>query len=187
MDEQIAKAIEYLNAGKVILYPTDTIWGIGCDATSRVAVKRVFAIKKRQEQKSLIVLLDAPERLENYVKKVPAAAYDLIQNINTPVTIIYPNAKNLARNVIAKDQSIAIRIARDDFCKNLIKAFGKPIVSTSANVSGDKAPLTFREVSEEIKRKVDYIVDYNQEIVNQLKPSSIIRLDENGEMEILRK
>ena len=187
MEEEINKAVEILNKGKIILYPTDTIWGIGCDATNARAVSKVFRIKKRIEKKSLIILLDSADKIEQYVSSVPQLAYDLIRNYTSPLTIIYPNAKGLAKNVVGDDQSIAIRIARDEFCKRMVALFGKPVVSTSANVSGDPAPLSFSKISEEVLDKVDYVVKYNQKSVNRTKPSTIIKIRQDGSFDVLRK
>ena len=187
MEEEIKKAVEFLSQGKVILYPTDTIWGIGCDATNSKAVNRVFRIKKRREKKSLIVLLDSIEKIEQYVYSVPQLAYDLIRNYTSPLTIIYPKAKGLAKNVIGNDQSIAIRIATDEFCRKMIAAFNKPVVSTSANISGETAPLSFGKITEEVRKQVDYIVNYNQQAVRTTKPSTIIRIRQDGTFDVLRK
>ena len=176
MEEEINLAVEFLNQGKTILYPTDTIWGIGCDATNPKAVNRVFKIKKREERKSLIILLDSAGKIEQYVQSVPQLAYDLIRNYSSPLTIIYPNARGLARNVVGRDQSIAIRVVRDEFCRKMIALFNKPVVSSSANVSGEPAPLSFGKISEEVKNRVDYVVNYNQQAVKRTKPSTIIRI-----------
>jgi len=187
MLKEIQKCVEVLRSGGTILNPTDTIWGIGCDATNPSAVEKVYFLKKRMESKSLIVLLDDAGKLSEYVSNIPEIAWDLLKSVDTPLTIIYPNAKNLARNVIAEDNSIAIRIVSNEFCKKLIASFGKPIVSTSANVSGEPSPLAFREISNEITDHVDYVVKYARFQVNALKPSQIIKLKENGEFKIIRK
>jgi len=187
MMDEINKTLEYLRSGKIILYPTDTIWGIGCDATLPKPIERIYQIKQRFESKSMIVLLDDAGKLSKYVDKVPALAYDMIESYNEPLTIIYPGAKNVAKNVIADDGTLAIRIVRDDFCRQLIAAFGKPIVSTSANVSGQPSPITFSKIPDEIRHKVDYIVNYNKDAVVRTKASTIIRIRENGEFEVIRK
>jgi L-threonylcarbamoyladenylate synthase len=187
MDEEINKAVQFLLKGKIILYPTDTIWGIGCDATNSRAVSRIFKIKKREEKKSLIILVDSAEKIEHYVSNVPQLAFDLIRNYTSPLTIIYPNAKGLAKNVVGEDRSIAIRVVRNEFCKRMIELFGKPIVSTSANVSGDPAPLAFSRISEEIKSQVDYVVEYDQQSVTRTKPSTIIKIRPDGTFDVLRK
>ena len=187
MEEEIKKAVQFLSKGKTILYPTDTIWGIGCDATNTRAVSRIFKIKKREEKKSLIVLLDSADKIEQYVSNVPQLAFDLMRNYTSPLTIIYPNAKGLAKNVVGEDQSIAIRVVRDEFCRRMIEMFGKPIVSTSANVSGEPAPLAFSKISEEVKKNVDHIVDHNQQHLTRTKPSTIIKIRQDGSFDVLRK
>jgi L-threonylcarbamoyladenylate synthase len=186
-NQEVQRALEVLRAGGTILYPTDTIWGIGCDATSSRAVEKVYKLKQRVESKSLIVLLDDMEKLPLYVEKVPDITFDLLNSIETPLTIIYSNARNLAKNVMAADKTIAIRIVREVFCKELIKSFNKPIVSTSANISNDPTALTFNKISKEIYEKVDYVVNLYQNELNLTKPSTIIRLFESGEYEVIRK
>lgn len=186
-NQEVQRALEVLRAGGTILYPTDTIWGLGCDATNSRAVEKVYKIKQRVESKSMIVLLDDIGKLPIYVEKVPDITHDLLQSIETPLTIIYSNAKNLAKNVIAKDKTIAIRIVRQPFCIELLRSFRKPIVSTSANVSNEPAALTFNKISKEISEKVDYVVNLYQDKLNQTKPSTIIRLYESGEYEVIRK
>lgn len=187
MIDEIQKTLGFLRSGKVILYPTDTIWGIGCDATLSKPVEKIYKIKQRYEKKSMIVLLDDPAKLPLYVSKVPQSAYDLIERYQEPLTVIYSQAKNIAKSVIAEDGTIAIRIVRDEFCRRLIAELGKPLVSTSANISGQPAPITFNKIPEEIRKSVDYIVDYHREEVIRTKPSTIIRLHENGEFEVIRK
>lgn len=187
MKEEIQRSVEILKSGGVICYPTDTIWGIGCDATNVTAVTKVGKIKKRDDAKSLIVLLANPDDLEKYVKVVPEIAWDLLDQVEDPLTIIYPGARNLAKNVIAEDGSVGIRVVHDEFCKMLIQAFGKPIVSTSANFSGEPHPLSFGKISPELLESVDYVVDYNRTRVHHIKPSSIIKLGIKGEIELIRK
>jgi L-threonylcarbamoyladenylate synthase len=185
-EQELWRAVEILRSGGIILYPTDTIWGIGCDATNFKAVENVYKLKHRVESKSLIVLLDDETKLPEFVEKVPDISFDLINSLNKPTTIIYSHAKNLASNVIAADGSIAIRVTKDPFCRDLIKLFGKPIVSTSANISGDPSPVIYRDVPEDILNGVDYIVNFYHERMNSPKPSTIIRLFENGEFIIIR-
>lgn len=187
MQEEIKKALEVLHSGGVILYPTDTIWGIGCDATNKEAVKRVYDIKKREDSKSMLVLLDNPNRLNSYIDTVPEISWDLIDCADKPMTIIYPGAKNLADNLIAQDGSVGIRITEEKFSSELIFRFRKPIVSTSANISGEPSPRNFSEISEDIKNAVDYVVNYRQDESAMPAPSSIIKLGLSGEIEILRK
>lgn len=187
MKEEINKTLEYLKEGKIILYPTDTIWGIGCDATNQQAVDRIYRLKQRVESKSMIILLDTAEKLVEYVEVVPEITMDLVNSIDTPLTVIYQGAKGLAKNTIASDGSIAIRVTRDRFCKSLIEKFGKPIVSTSANVSGTIDPVTFSQIPEVIKNGVDYVVDHNRDRIVKAKASKIIKLEPNGEFIVIRK
>jgi len=184
---EIEKCIKYLNAGNIILYPTDTVWGIGCDATNEKAVEKLNTIKKRRDSKSYIVLLDESYKLNNYVKLVPETAWDLIEFAEKPLTIIYPDAHGLAKNVIADDQSVGIRIVKDSFCKSLIQTFKKPIVSTSANISSELSPNVYHDISESILNEVDYIVNL-PDLENMTSiPSSIIKLGVNSEINIIRK
>lgn len=187
MKQEIRRCIEVLRRGGTILYPTDTIWGIGCDATNFRAVQKIYKIKKRMESKSLIVIVDREDMLVQYVESVPEIAFDLIRNVTTPLTIIYPKAKNLAKNIVAHDGSIGIRMIRNEFCYKLIRMFGRPIASTSANLAGRPAPLFFKKISDEIIRQVDYTVNIEREAVREIKPSTIIRLKDDGEFEIIRK
>ena len=187
MESDLEACFKVLKNGGVILYPTDTVWGIGCDATNAKAVERIYQIKKRAETKSLIILLDDILKLDFYVENVPVTAFDLINNFNEPLTIIYPNAKNVAKNVIANDGSIAIRIVKDEFCKRLINLLNKPIVSTSANISREDTPLTFSKISDQIKNDVDYVVQYRQDKVVTYKPSTVIKISDKGDFETIRK
>lgn len=187
MHNDLKKALEVLQNGGVILYPTDTIWGIGCDATNEEAVKRIYEIKKRADSKSMLVLMENINSLERYVDEVPDIAYDLIEVTEKPMTIIYSGAKNLAKNLIAENGSIGIRITSEDFTRQLIQRFKKPIVSTSANISGSSSPAFFDEISDEIIGAVDYVVEYRQDDITPKEPSSIIKLGVDGEIEILRK
>ena len=187
MKEDIENCLKVLNEGGIILYPTDTIWGLGCDATNKSAVKRIFDIKKRNDQKSLLVLLDNPGKIPSYVGEVPDIAWDLIELSEKPLTIIYSDAKNLATNLIAEDSSIGIRIANDQFCQKLIQRFKKPIVSTSANISGKTAPANFSEISDEVIQSVDYVVKWRQDDYTKAQASSIIKLKPNGEVQIIRE
>ncbi|WP_374163116.1 L-threonylcarbamoyladenylate synthase [Arcticibacter sp. MXS-1] len=187
MNADITRALEVLQAGGLILYPTDTIWGIGCDATNEDAVEKVFKLKGRDAGKSLIVLLDSENKLESYVSEVPPLAYDLIEYAEKPLTIIYSGAKNLAGNVIHQDGSIGIRVARHPFCEQLIRRFRRPIVSTSANISGAKSPANFSEVAQEIIDGVDYVVEYGQEDNTESVPSTIMKLEPDGRFVFIRK
>ena len=185
--EDLIKAVEVLRAGGVILYPTDTIWGIGCDATNPAAVKRIYEIKQRQDTKSMLVLMENPNLLNSYIAEVPEIAWDLIEVADSPLTIIYPGAKNLAANLMAPDGSVGIRITNEAFTQQLIQRFRKPVVSTSANLSGQKSPQNFSEISDEIKKSVDYIVTFRQDDLTRSTPSGIIKLGVGGQIEIIRK
>ena len=185
MQKQIKNIISYLNKGNIILYPTDTVYGIGCDATNKKAVNNIYKLKKREESKSLIILVDSFQMLENYVGNVSDTIKAYLSNTVKPTTVIYNNPKNLPNNLIATDNTIAIRIVTSGFVYELIKEFGKPIISTSANISGEKTPLSFNEISNEIKNNVDFIVTlYKQESIN--KASQIIK-EINGKIEFIRK
>lgn len=187
MYEDIKKATEVLKNGGVILYPTDTIWGIGCDATNEEAVKRVYEIKQRSDSKSMLVLLDNPVKIQSFVEEMPDIAWDLIELTDKPLTIIYDDARHLAPNLIAEDGSIGIRITDEEFSMKLCQQFRKPIVSTSANISGTTAPALFREISEDIIEAVDYVVEYRQNDNQKSKPSSIMKISKDGTIQIIRK
>ena len=176
-----------MREGGVILYPTDTIWGIGCDATNEDAVRRVYEIKQRQDSKAMLVLVDSSVKVDFYVRDVPEVAWDLIDLADKPLTIIYSGARNLAANLRAEDGSVGIRVTNEDFSKRLCQQFRKAIVSTSANISGQPSPKNFSEISEEVKSAVDYIVGYRQEEISNPKPSSIIKLDKGGVIKIIRE
>jgi L-threonylcarbamoyladenylate synthase len=186
MTEDINNALDVLRKGGVILYPTDTIWGLGCDATNNSAVEKIFRIKQRQDEKSMLVLIDHEDNLPKYVD-VPEIAWSLIEVTNKPLTIIYPNAMNLAAGVIAPDDSVGIRIVRDEFCSLLIKKLGKPLVSTSANISGQATPGSFHEIDSAVIQAVDYVVKYRQNEKLKGKPSGIIKLGVNGEVKVIRE
>jgi L-threonylcarbamoyladenylate synthase len=187
MDEEIKNALEVLRKGGTILYPTDTVWGIGCDARNKEAVAKVFKIKQRAEYKSMVTLVCDNTMLNRYVKEVPEVAWDLMDAADTPLTIIYPDARMLAENVVAADGSVGIRMVKDEFCKNLIHKFGKPIVSTSANISGENPPSTFNDIKIDILNNVDYIVNLRHSENNNTQPSTIIKVALNGEFKIIRK
>ena len=163
MKDEIKKACEVMQKGGVILYPTDTVWGIGRDATNEEAVKRVYEIKQRSDSKAMLVLVDSPVKVDFYVQDVPSVAWDLIELTTKPLTVIYEGARNLAPNLLAEDGSVGIRVTNEEFSKQLCFRFRKAIVSTSANISGQPAPAAFSEISEEIKQAVDYVVDYRRE------------------------
>lgn len=187
LKEEINKTLQILKDGGIILYPTDTVWGLGCDATNETAVAKVNEIKGRSAEKSLIVLLENDNKLQSYVTEIPDVAYELIEYAENPMTIIFSGAKNLAKNVINADGSVGIRVVKHDFCEQLLQRFRKPIVSTSANISGEPTPQFFDDISDEIKDAVDYIVDFEQEIRVIKKPSTIIKLGSSGQFEFIRK
>jgi len=187
MNEDISKAIEVLQKGGLILYPTDTIWGIGCDATNSEAVKKVYQLKQREDSKSMLVLLDTEAKLNSYMDQVPDMAWDLVDFATKPLTIIYPNAKNLAPNLISDDKTIGIRITKEEFSNKLCQRFKKPIVSTSANITGLPSPSCFNDISEDVKNGVDYIVKFRQEETTNPAPSSILKLGLGGEINIIRE
>lgn len=186
MQDDLQAAVDTLQKGGIILYPTDTVWGLGCDATNAEAVKRIFEKKKRADHKSMLVLLDTPAKLQNYVSEIPDMAWELIELTTKPLTIIYPKAKNLAENLVAEDGSIGIRITSENFSKALCQQFRKPIVSTSANISGMPNARCFNEISNEIKSAVDYIVQFRQNETELPAPSSIIKLDIGNVIKIIR-
>lgn len=186
-DGEINNAIRILREGGVILYPTDTIWGLGCDATNDEAVKKIFRIKSRADSKSLIILVDSDNMLGRYIKEVPEIAYELIDVSDKPITIIYPGAKNLAASIPAEDGTVGIRICNDEFCNELIRRFRKPIVSTSANISGEPSPSSYKEIRGTIIQAVDYVVDYKREDRQKNLPSPIIKVELNGTIKIIRK
>jgi len=176
MKDEINKCLEVLENGGIILYPTDTIWGIGCDATNEEAVKKIYALKRREETKSMLLLVDKPERILSYIKEMPELAWNLIEYTEKPLTIIYPGAKNLAKNLIGEDGTIGIRVSSNEFNKKLIERFKKPIVSTSANISGETSPSCFAEISDELKSSVEYCVNLDRNLIRN-QSSSIIMLD----------
>jgi len=185
MNEEINKALQILKEGGLILYPTDTVWGIGCDATNTEAVEKVFKLKQRHDSKALICLVADDRMLKKYVKKIPDAAFDIIDISEDPITIIYDDAQNLAHNLVAKDNSIAIRIPNDDFCFQLLRRFNGAIVSTSANISTAPSPKSFKEISLEVLKGVDYVVNLHREKISS-KPSSIIKLSNDGQVKVIR-
>lgn len=186
MDSEIKGAIEALKEGGIILYPTDTIWGLGCDATNKEAVQRIFDLKERAESKSLITLVADEDMLCKYVKEIPAIALQLIEVNDKPMTIIYPQGVGLAENVLAEDGSVGIRIPNNEFCKTLIKKFGKPIISTSANISGEEAPTYYEDISIDIIDSVDWVADPYLEEGSTGEPSQIIKVGIGFEIQVIR-
>ncbi|MEO6894269.1 MAG: L-threonylcarbamoyladenylate synthase [Ginsengibacter sp.] len=185
-ETDITKSLASLSSGGIILYPTDTIWGIGCDATNNDAIKKIYLLKNREEKKSLIILVEDLEMLAKYVSAPSPILLSYISTAQKPTTAIFKNAINLPASLINEDGSIAIRIPKDDFCIQLIQQFQKPLVSTSANISGEKSPQNFMEVSDKIKNGVDHIVQHRQNDFSKSTPSSIIKLNEKGEIEFIR-
>ncbi len=173
-------------AGGLILYPTDTIWGIGCDATNEEAVRRVYELKRRSDHKAMLLLMDSSAKLNYYVQEVPDVAWDLIELADSPLTVIYNGARNVAPNLLAEDGSVGIRITQEEFSHKLCERFRKPLVSTSANVSGEPSPANFSEISATIKAGVDYIVRYRQDDLSKAAPSHIIKLGAGGLVKIIR-
>lgn len=185
-EDDIAACLTVLKKGGIILYPTDTVWGIGCVATNEKAVQKIYALKKRQLDKSMIILLSRETDILQYSNQDYPKIFDYIKDANNPVTIIYKNAKNLAKNLVSTDGSIGIRIVKDKFCKTLIELLGKPLVSTSSNISGYPPPANFRDIDIEIKNGVDYIVRHRQDDVAIAKPSTVVTIGEDGKIIILR-
>jgi L-threonylcarbamoyladenylate synthase len=186
-EEDISNSLKILKEGGVILYPTDTVWGLGCDATNNEAVKKIFPIKVRNESKSLIILVNGFAMLERYVGEIPEIALELIEVTDKPLTIIYPGAKNLAIEIPAEDGSVGIRVCSEKFCNELIGRFRRPIVSTSANISGEPTPKCFSEISENIINAVDYTVWYRRDDRQMRSSSPVIKIEPNGVIKILRK
>ena len=186
MIQEINHCIEILKAGKLILYPTDTIWGIGCDATNEEAVKQVYSLKNRDDSKALVCLVAHQAMLERYVKEVPDVAYDIMDFATKPTTIVFDEPIGVAKNLVADDNTLAIRVASDMFCQRMIQKFGKPIVSTSANISGQPTPKDFQSISPKILKGVDYVA--NLPLENQkAPPSSIIKLSNDGQVKVIRE
>ena len=186
MQEEINKVLTVLENGGIILYPTDTIWGIGCDAKNEAAIHRIYEIKKRIHSKSLIILLDDDRKLNRFVREVPEVVWDILDYATKPTTVIYPEAINLPKNIVASDGSIAIRITKNGFCRKLIQRFKNPIVSTSANIAGSEAPKDFKDIAPEILKAVDHVVNLDAFEKNN-EPSTIIKIGLKGELNIIRK
>ena len=184
--EDIRAALDVLHKGGVILYPTDTIWGLGCDATNPDAVRRIYEIKKRSDSKALIALVDSEAKVQYYVPQIPDVAWDVVEMSTRPTTIIYDNARNLAPNLLADDGSVGIRITREAFSRQLCLQFKKAIVSTSANISGEAPPSCFNDTSDAIRSQVDYIVRYRQDETAKAQASSIIKIGAHAEVKVIR-
>lgn len=186
MEEDLNEALECLRKGGIILYPTDTIWGIGCDARNSDAVKRIYKLKKREDSKSMLVLTNNEAGLEKITEEIPDITWELLNAVDNPLTIIYDNAHGVAPELIAEDGSLGIRITKERFSNELCKRLRGPLVSTSANISGEKSPSSFKEITEEIKNGVDYIVKFRQEESANKQPSNIIKLGKGGVIKIIR-
>jgi len=187
INDDLSRACATLRDGGLILYPTDTIWGIGCDATNAEAVSRVYRLKQRTDSKAMLVLIDSAAKLNAYVADIPDIAWDLIEVADKPLTVIYPKARNLAAGLLAEDGSVGIRITGERFSHNLCERFRKPVVSTSANVSGSPSPSSFSEISETILRGVDYIVNYRRDETVKSRPSGVIKIGEGGLIQVIRE
>jgi L-threonylcarbamoyladenylate synthase len=183
---ELNHTLKILKQGGIILYPTDTVWGIGCDATNFDAVEKIFQLKQRTETKSMICLVNDLKMLNHYIENIPEAAYNILKYANKPTTIIYDKPLRVTENLITKDNTLAIRIVKDDFCNELIRKLKKPLVSTSANISGKPTPNSFKKISQEIIKGVDYVVNLPY-AKKAAKPSSIIKLSNDGKVIIIRK
>lgn len=186
-DIDIRNAVEVLKQGGVILYPTDTIWGLGCDAQNEEAVRRIYEIKRREDSKALICLVDSANRLQRYFRRVPEVAWDLIEYADRPLTLVLDGAVNVAPNLVAEDGSLGMRVTKEEFSRQLCYRFQKAIVSTSANISGEPSPKSFYDIPEELKCQVDYIVQFARGRKSDGHPSSIIKLTEDGAVTVIRR
>ncbi|UOE48173.1 L-threonylcarbamoyladenylate synthase [Mucilaginibacter sp. SMC90] len=186
--DEVAKALKIVQDGGIILYPTDTIWGIGCDATNTEAIQKIYRLKQRDEAKSMIILLDTENKLESYITEVNPLAFELIEYAENPLTLVMPGAKNISPALIAADGSVGIRVVKDTpFCQQLIQRLRKPLVSTSANISGKPSPQYFSQIDQEIIDGVDYVVDLEQHSKEIKTPSTIMKLAPDGRFEFLRR
>jgi L-threonylcarbamoyladenylate synthase len=187
LKDEVAKAFKVVQEGGIILYPTDTIWGIGCDAANTEAVQKIYRLKQRDEAKSMIILLDTDNKLASYIQEVPELAYTLIEYAENPLTLIIPGAKNISPALVAADGSIGIRVSNHPFCQGLIQRLRRPLVSTSANISGKPSPQYFSQIDQAIIDGVDYVVDIDQHSMEIKNPSTIMRLAPDGQFEFLRR
>jgi L-threonylcarbamoyladenylate synthase len=187
LTNEVAKALKIVQDGGIILYPTDTIWGIGCDATNTEAIQKIYRLKQRDETKSMIILLDTDNKLQSYISDVPDLAYDLIEFAENPLTLVMPGAKNISPALISSDGSVGVRISDHPFCQQLIQRLRKPLVSTSANISGKPSPQYFSQIDQEVIDGVDYVVDIDQHSMEIKNPSTIMRLEPGGKFEFIRR
>ncbi|MES2376142.1 MAG: L-threonylcarbamoyladenylate synthase [Bacteroidota bacterium] len=185
--DEVAKAFKVVQDGGIILYPTDTIWGIGCDAANTEAVQKIYQLKQRSETKSMIILLDTDNKLASYIQEVPELAYNLIEYAENPLTLVLPGARNISPALIAADGSVGIRVSNHPFCQGLIQRLRRPLVSTSANISGKPSPQYFSQIDQEIIDGVDYVVDVDQHSMEIKNPSTIMRLEPDGKFEFIRR
>ena len=186
MRDEIEKSLEVLRQGGILIYPTDTIWGIGCDATKVESVRRIYEIKRRSESKSLVILVDGWEMLSEHVTQIPSGTREFLRAAEKPTTVIYQDPRGLASNVVATDSTVAIRLVQNEFCRELIEAFGKPIVSTSANFSGSAPPTCFEDIDKELLTKADYIVNLSRNEIQE-SASQIVKFDKDGQITYIRK
>ena len=186
INSEVHKAFEVIQNGGIILYPTDTVWGIGCDATNAEAVKKIYALKQREESKSMIVLLNGEKMMYNVFKDIPETAWQILDLSEKPTTLILDNPRNVAANIIAEDKTLGVRMVKEPFCFKLMERMKKPLVSTSANISGNFTPKSFKEISPEIIKGVDYVVNLHHEKICD-KPSTIIKLSLDNQVKIIRK
>lgn len=186
INAEIHTAYEVIKSGGIILYPTDTVWGIGCDATNEEAIKKIYALKQRVESKSMIVLMNGEKMMYNVFKDIPDVAWDILDYAEKPTTLILDNPRNIAKNIVADDNTLGVRIVKDPFCFKLMERMKSPLVSTSANISGNVTPKTFKEISPEIIKGVDYVVNLHQDKVCK-NPSTIIKLGLDSQVKVIRK
>ena len=186
ISEEVHNAFEVIKNGGIILYPTDTVWGIGCDATNEDAVKKIYALKQREETKSMIVLLNGERMMYNVFKEIPEVAWQILDLSEKPTTLILDNPRNVAKNIIAEDNTLGVRMVTEPFCFKLMERMKKPLVSTSANISGQPTPIAFKDISPEILKGVDYVVNLNREKIGG-KPSTIIKLTNDSQVKVIRK
>jgi len=186
INTEIHNAYEVIKEGGIILYPTDTVWGIGCDATNEEAVKKIYALKQREETKSMIVLINGERMMYNVFAKIPEVAWEILDYSERPTTLILDQPKNVAKNIIAEDNTLGIRIVKEPFCFKLMERMKRPLVSTSANISGEPTPMNFKEISPEIIKGVDYVVNLHHDKVCK-KPSAIIKLTLDSQVKVIRK
>lgn len=186
INQEVHKAFEIIKEGGIILYPTDTVWGIGCDATNSEAVAKIYQLKQREESKSMIVLMNGEKMIYNVFKEVPEVAWQIIDLSEKPTTIILDEPRNVAANLIASDKTLGIRLVKEPFCFKLMEKMKKPLVSTSANISGQPTPIAFKDISQEIIKGVDYVVNLHQNKIAG-KPSTIIKLTKDSQVKVIRK